>query len=244
MNPKLLTVIVASVIGVGIFSAVMFTISEDESALNEQQIQESIQKEVSKSPKITGVHAQNICILLGLVCSPETSFDAVFDSSDGYIKFAYSKTNDMQYDFRIIDDVVEYKTNSFPTTTWMILDDNRLMWNDAKKMDETTGDDKTYVNFWQFSGDELGYYERWCNAFDGDWLDEPYKCGFKDLQDYNAAKKNLTQVLNPSIEGEQSKIFCEILHKECNERVVFKAHYDPRTDITYYTMESVGILVK
>ena len=246
MNPKLLTVIVASMIGVGIFSAVMFTISEDEFVLNEQQIQESMQKEVSKSPKITGVHAQNICMILELICTSDKIFPAAFDPDDGHAKFSYTAANGIQYSFRLLDDHLQYKTNR-GLSEWRTVGDDIGMWDDKVAANgETANDNDQYVHLWQFSGDELGYYERWCDVFDGDWLDGTYRCGFKDLQDYNAAKKDLTQVLNPSIEGEQSKIFCEILHKECDERVSFRANYDPRTDVTYYDgiSKDLGITIR
>ena len=116
-------------------------------ALTEQQIHKSIQNEISKSPQITGIHAQNICTILDLECSSDKTFLAVFDSNDGYTKFTYSKLGDAgtftaDYFFRINNDELEYKTSRNPTE-WTTYGDDSWMWeDDSKARSEPTSPDE------------------------------------------------------------------------------------------------------
>lgn len=107
---------------------------EDTQSLTEQEVLESIQNEISESPKITGVHAQNICEILDLECAPDASFQVTFDPNDGYVKLTYSKlqpvdTFSEDYRFRINDSELEYKTNHNPTE-WRTFGDDSWMWDD------------------------------------------------------------------------------------------------------------------
>ncbi|MGY5148409.1 MAG: hypothetical protein ACW9W4_10465 [Candidatus Nitrosopumilus sp. bin_7KS] len=104
MNSKVL-------LGVGISSAIIIAIvviaissPENTSLLTDREIRELIQKEISKSSQITGIHAQTICKIIELYCSDQKSFYAILDSSDGYTKFRYSQDG-MDYYFRILGDV-------------------------------------------------------------------------------------------------------------------------------------------
>ncbi len=131
MNSKILLGVGVSVIA--IIAVIVISVLEDESSLAEQKIRESIQNAISKSPKITGVHAQNICEILDLECPSNKTFQAVFDPNDGYTKFTYSKsrvnTSVVDYNFRIIDNELEYKTNRNPTE-WRTFGDDSWMWDD------------------------------------------------------------------------------------------------------------------
>lgn len=122
VNSKLLAYVVAGVIGVGIFSALEFTMSDDESSPSEQQLQESIQNEISRYPKITGVHAENICTILDLKCPPGKSFPAIYDSDDGYMKFTYTKEF-VDYFFNVHGNELVYRTSVNPSV-WKTFDEN------------------------------------------------------------------------------------------------------------------------
>ena len=106
---------------IGIF-AIMFTTIQEEDTSTQQEIQESIQNEISNYPQITGVHAENICTILDLECSSEKSFPAIYDSDDGYTKFIYTKEH-VDYFFRIHGDELIYRTSVHPSI-WKTFDEN------------------------------------------------------------------------------------------------------------------------
>ena len=90
--------------------------------LPQQKIQETIQNEISTYPKISGVHATNICTILDLECPPQKSFAAMYDASDGYTKFTYSKEH-VDYFFRMHGNELVYSTSLEPTI-WKTFDEN------------------------------------------------------------------------------------------------------------------------
>lgn len=190
--------------------------------------------ESTKLVEISGRYAEQICDKMNLVCSDDVVLAGNMNTITGNTEYVESNY-DVTYHFQIIGESLFFKPDN-SNDRWELVITNSTKYAD---------DDGKYAHLWQFPGDELGYYESWCNVFDGDWLDKTYECGFKDIRDYNAAKKDLDYVLRPSIEGEKAKIFCEILHKECDERTVFRANYDPRTDVTYYEgfLEGFGSIV-
>ncbi|QLH06522.1 hypothetical protein [Nitrosopumilus ureiphilus] len=163
MNFKLLLGVSVSV--VVIIAVIAMYAVKDDSSFTEQEIQEFIQKEISKSPQITGIYAQTICKILDMDCSDQQSFYAVFDLTDGYTKLSYSQ-NGKQYDFRIIDDVLEYHTNH-NSAEWMMYEEEDIwMWDyDAKARDETIPSasltEQKYSKTFQFDSDELGNYGNW-----------------------------------------------------------------------------------
>lgn len=107
---------------IGIFAIVLTTTSQENNSSTQKTIQESVQDEISKYPEITGIHAENICTILDIECSSDQSFSAIYDSSDGYLKFTYSK-NHVDYFFKIHDDELSYKTSVNPVV-WRIYDEN------------------------------------------------------------------------------------------------------------------------
>lgn len=85
----------ATIVGI-----LIFTIFSTDDSSSSQKIQETIQNKISSYPKISEVHTKNICAILGLECTSQKSFAAMYDSSDGYAKFTYSKEH-VDYFLRI-----------------------------------------------------------------------------------------------------------------------------------------------
>ena len=173
--------------------------------------------------EITGRYADQICEKMDILCPEGIVLDGYSDTQTGNVKYA-GHNDDVLYYFQIIGDNLFYKKGD-TDDKWELVITNNTRYNN---------DDGKYTDLWQFNGDELGYYENWCKVFDGDWIAKSYECGFKDHSDYNAAKKEMKHVVSPIIEGKQAMIFCEILQKDCDDRIVFSADYDPRTDVTHY----------
>ena len=108
---------------IGISAIVLTAIPQEKNASTTQEIiTESIQNELSTYPQITGIHAENICTILDIECSPDQVFSAIYDSSDEYLKFTYSK-NHVDYFFRIQGDELSYKTSMNPAV-WRTYGEN------------------------------------------------------------------------------------------------------------------------
>ena len=246
MNSKIL--LGAGIFAVAIIAVIAISVIEDESSLTEQEISKSIQNEISKSPKITGVHAQNICKILDVGCPSNKTFQAVLDTNDGYTKFTYSQigvanTFSGDYHFRIIDNELDYKTPRNPTEWITFVDadfDGSWMWDDdALARGETINDDdlsvKEYSRTFQFEGDELGNYEQWCqNSFGIFSKDNPdhhgnVTCEFTDPSVYEKARDALHKLEKTTITGELAQHLCDAYGKKCLPGVVIGVEYDLRT---------------
>lgn len=232
MNSKFLLGV--SVFAVVIIAVIVIFVLENESSLTEQEIRESIQNEILKSPQITGVNAQTICKILEIDCSDQTSFHAAFDLTDGYTKFAYSQ-NDMQYNFRITDDVLEYKTNRNPDE-WMMYEDI-WMWNeDVKTSGDTIKEDilsEQYSRTFQFDSDKLGNYKNWCSTYNGIYYSSETnskgECEFTTEKDHDEARDGLHELEKKKISGELAQKLCRAYGKECLYGISITMEYDMET---------------
>jgi len=84
-----------------------------------------------------------------------------------------------------------------------------------------------YVATFDFEGDELGNYEKWCLENNGDWLKD-YDCGFKDSKDHKKARHSLDELVNVSIRGNAAKDLCEFLQLGDCDEISISAEFDMR----------------
>ena len=142
--------------------------------------------------EISARHAEQICDKMKIPCPENVVLDGYADTNTGNIRYAgYDDDMKVFHHFQIIGGSLFYKQGDIDDR-WSPVITNMTRYNN---------EDGRYADLWQFDGDELGYYEKWCNVFDGDWINESYECGFADHQDYKAAKKDLRFVLSPVIKG-------------------------------------------
>lgn len=90
---------------------------------------------------------------------------------------------------------------------------------------------KTHVATFDFEGDGLGNYERWCVDNGGDWL-ENYDCGFKTSKEHKEARHSLRALVDVYVEGKPAKDACEFLELRqdyCDVISSFPAKFDMRT---------------
>ena len=236
MNSKILLSIGISAVIIAVIATLL---QENNTSLTEQEIRESIQNEISKSPKITGVHAQTVCEILDADCSDQTSFHAVYDPDDGYTKFGHTTPDGMWYEFRMIDDELEYKSDANPAE-WMTFGDDSWMWEeDAKARGKTTHGDASslhlqeYPKIYQFDSDELGNYERWCSAYNGIYsaseASSKVRCEIVSEKYLGESRDGLRKLQEKTISGELAQRMCAAYGKECQPGISITMEYDMET---------------
>ncbi|MCV0410514.1 hypothetical protein [Nitrosopumilus sp.] len=231
----------ASVIVVTIIVVLAMSVSDETVSVSEQELKESIQKEISKSPQITGIHAQTICKIIELDCSDQTSFYATLDPSDGYTKFRYFQDG-VHYDFRILDDKLEYHTNQNPDQWVTYEEKDQWMWDyDAESDDPVTESapltEQNYSRTFHYDSDDLGNYERWCSTYNGIYYPSvdgsKVRCEYTTEKDHDEAREGLRELQKKKISGELAQKLCRAYGKECEPGIFITMEYDLETGELY-----------
>lgn len=88
---------------------------------------------------------------------------------------------------------------------------------------------KEYVATFDFEGDELGNYEKWCLENNGDWIKD-YDCGFANPKDHKQARDSLRVLTDVYVDGKPAKDACEFLElMYCDRISSLPVKFDMRT---------------
>ena len=185
------------------------------------------------NPPISTEKSQRICKFLEMECPSHVRFTGSLNPTTGELFVNYDYKN-ISYQFDVTDSEIKYRIGK--NSDWMTF-------GGPSKPSSQEDIVKTYVATFDFEGDELGNYEKWCIGNDGDWL-ENYDCGFETSQEHKSARDELKALEDVYITGKQGHILCSLFETQCNQPHAFAATFDMRTGYVVTSHDDYEIRIK
>ena len=179
-----------------------------------------------KSHQINGKFVFGICDVVGLKCNDFDVFDGTASLDDNRITYSHV-TKVADYDFMISDGDLYYKDNNALVPKFELYD-----FSEAQILKETQSRTPDYSVMFNFDGDELGNYEKWC--FDNHGLYsknnlEKVSCEFVTAEDNARATKQLSAMENYFVAGELAQNLCNLYRDDCSDDIRIGMKVDLRT---------------
>ncbi len=177
---------------------------------------------------IKGEYAEKICEIVDIPCPEDVKFKGKLDGKKLKYDFV-SKTQ--RYGFELIGNSLTYYGKDLVDGKWVVT----VAWEDPIKinLEDDNGSESHIENYsaaFEFNGDELGNYEKWCGENNGIWTQEKIACEYLTSKDHKNARRSLNTLVNVYVQDEASKQLCAFLKlNNCNEQVSFGAKFDMRT---------------
>lgn len=189
-----------------------------------------------KSHQINGKFAFGICDVVGLKCNDFEVFDGTVSLDDNRIMYSHV-TKVADYDFMISDGDMHYKNNNAEVPEFALYD-----FSEAQILEEKLSRTSDYSVLFNFDGDELGNYEKWC--FDNHGLftkdsSNKVSCEFVTAEDNTRASKQLSAMKNHFVTGELAQNLCNAYQGDCSDDIRIGMKVDLRTGYMTKT-EKIG----
>lgn len=197
-------------------------------ALKANVVLEDLQKQ-----KISGEHAEDICEILGISCPENPEFEGYVDLYDNYVRYNFVDKK-LDYNFRIINDKLEYKGERFIGEEFYSTEGQYVKW----PIDENERRKDIYSRTYPIDSDLLGNYEKWCNENNGKFVKvhndySNFGCTFTLKSEMTEAREKLVDLREKEIDGELAQKLCRAYGKECPSGIFITMEYDMETGILY-----------
>ena len=179
-----------------------------------------------KSHQIDGKFAFGICEVVGLKCDDFDVFDGTASLDDNRIMYSHV-TKVADYDFMISEGEMYYKNNNAEVPEFALYD-----FSDAQILKEKLSRIPDYSVLFNFDGDELGNYEKWCFDNHGLFTKNPsnkVSCEFVTAEDNTRASKQLSAMENHFVTGELAQNLCNAYQGDCSDDIRIGMKVDLRT---------------
>ncbi len=189
-----------------------------------------------KSHQIDGKFAFGICDVVGLKCDDFEVFDGTASLDDNRIMYSHV-TKVADYDFMISEGEMHHKNNNAEVPEFALYD-----FSEAQSLKEKLSTTHDYSVLFNFDGDELGNYEKWCFENHGLFTKDPsnkVSCEFVTAEDNARAGKQLSAMESHFVTGELAQSLCNAYQGDCGDDIRIGMKVDLRTGYMTKT-EKIG----